>query len=455
MTNEVGRATLPLSVLTNVASWAPTMRDNPWTSVEHWYVDGSNVSGLASDDNRGTTDTAPLLTFAQLSKRLALRPQEVDAVVHVMSSRAAGDNLDLFVPLDRYRLSFVGDMTEVATGTFSTVDDLDQAGGTLTRIVDASKPDDFFADYATAAYILEDVTSGAFVHVFESGGAKDATVSPPINAITPPAGLGNAAFPTAGTLAPGDTYKIWRMPLVDFSRAATGLNPNLSFQHVQLRQNPTFGDTPYLQAVFDGLVIAEASLSGDFGFFASTALATQALSNVRVACPLATGIGQIFGGILSGQLFGIGPGVVVDLNAILATSVAMPWAGTLQLGEVYVAGNVDSYAWPGGPINGYGGIAGICIGTLVGAGTGCVYGPGKLRIHAGSTLAYQGDAVDAFKNAGGIEVDGGVQAQTSDTDGSPTTFRNVTPANLDAAIGSGGFNGACVTRKGTRVFRSA
>lgn len=60
-----------------------------WTNQATWFVDPSNVSGLAADENTGVDDTHPLLTFNELRNRFGNGSFLVSPTITVMSSAPA------------------------------------------------------------------------------------------------------------------------------------------------------------------------------------------------------------------------------------------------------------------------------------------------------------------------------------------------------------------------------
>jgi hypothetical protein len=60
-----------------------------WTQQATWFVDPSNSSGLANDENDGSTNKTPLLTFAELRNRFGNGSFLVSPTITVMSSSPA------------------------------------------------------------------------------------------------------------------------------------------------------------------------------------------------------------------------------------------------------------------------------------------------------------------------------------------------------------------------------
>ena len=411
-----------------------------------YYVDGQNSSGLASDANTGASALLPLRTGRRLSILLGDTFLTQNTTVYVMSEMQANDDWSLFCNCEQYSLTFVGTRTSVGSGTSSAATNL-TASATATW-EDTSKAAGYFATFATASYHIETATS--IFPVWESLGASNCTIGPPKLKATVPATILDTA-PADGSVAAAQAYTIYQLPKIAMSNFGTGLNYNLIFQHVELENQPVFGNGVFLQTPIDSILAFECGFSGSTGFAAWTPISTQYLVNCRTDCTLLLGLGYVYGGVHTGfEIVGLAPGFQVDFDAVMDNTVLMPWSGILQMGRAYINGNADSSAWPGGPIIGYGGRCGIVVKRYDGS-TGLVYGPGTLRIHAGDYLQYTGTAVAVFTQVGGIELEGGRQAFAQYDDGSFTALRTVTPALLDTSLAGGGFNGQARTNKGTTV----
>jgi hypothetical protein len=95
-----------------------------WAAQAAWFVDPSNGSGLASDENTGIDRTHPLLTLSEHARRLSTTRLSVGQTVTLMGSQLTTDNPvyecgfpdAAFTPL----LTFVGDLTAIHNGTITT-----------------------------------------------------------------------------------------------------------------------------------------------------------------------------------------------------------------------------------------------------------------------------------------------------------------------------------------------
>ena len=95
---RVARTSIQSPASPSVASWvgdAVASGTTPSYSPAYlmqtaWYVDGSNVTGRASDNNSGATALAPLLTFAEWTRRTGGGPT-VPSAVFMLSNSLIGD----------------------------------------------------------------------------------------------------------------------------------------------------------------------------------------------------------------------------------------------------------------------------------------------------------------------------------------------------------------------------
>ena len=109
--------------------------------------------------------------------------------------------------------------------------------------------------------------------------------------------------------------------------------------------------------------------------------------------------------------------------------------------------------------------------TSFGAGTGQVYvtngayygiaalwGTGAINVHVGGELGYSGTASTALLKLSGLTLDGATTANAFNVTVNPgvwNTSISLTPANLDAAISSGGFGGIAYGSLGTKIRQIA
>lgn len=56
-----------------------------WQTESDWYVDEQNSTGLASDNNQGNDPSAPLLSYAELTRRIEFATLAQDTTVHLLS----------------------------------------------------------------------------------------------------------------------------------------------------------------------------------------------------------------------------------------------------------------------------------------------------------------------------------------------------------------------------------
>jgi hypothetical protein len=419
----------------------------------NWYVDGSNISGVASDLNDGYTALTPLLTKRALSKRLGREQIRANMSVHLMSNEQAGDDGAVYCSTALFSLTYYGTMVQADTGTFNSViaavvPEIAGTGGTLATVQDNAKAANFWNTYATHHYLVEDTTTGARFRVHSGIGGSSAKISAPLTAYDPNS-YDDLFLVTGASVVSGNTYTIWELPVHTFSGFETGLNVGLGLRNIILK-SPT-GALSFTTLPARMIRMSECGI--DAILIASDAFSEFDFVNCWSVSGVQPGIGSWQGGILDGTFFPLSIGYVLDGDVIVRCVDIEPWAGVLQLGNVYTEVAIHTHAFEGGDVNGYSGINSISVAAFLYSAR--VWGSGSIRGHNGASIKYQDSAGSSFRVAGGLVLDGGVQAFTFGATGGLTSFRNVTTSNLDNAIGAGGFAGACQTVNGTRITLGA
>jgi hypothetical protein len=211
--------------------WIRRMVRNPALDVvPAWVIDPANSTGLANDDNTGATALLPLLTFAELARRLAFAQITTAVAVSVLSNQQAGDvagSLFTCVVTGAGSLVFTGALTSIYTGAVTTY----VAGAAAPStddgytMIDATIPVSFTASGLLADGVLFKRTNGTAAFWWaakDMGGAAKLRISVPCTA------TGRAAI----ALANGDTYQAFTMPTilgVRFAFAQGALVNNVQF----------------------------------------------------------------------------------------------------------------------------------------------------------------------------------------------------------------------------------
>lgn len=180
--------------------------------VPAWFIDPSNTTGAASDENNGITATSPLLTWSEHARRLSTAQISTTVTVSVLSDQVTGDTPYYTCEFNgtAAALNFTGTTAAVFTSTVTGYTPC-TVGASATddnSLVDSAVPGgSWTAAGAMAKGLLVRRTSGTVIQCFamKDKGAQTLRVSQPIN---------NAATTTQPNFAPGDTYEVTRLPLI-------------------------------------------------------------------------------------------------------------------------------------------------------------------------------------------------------------------------------------------------
>jgi hypothetical protein len=182
-------------------------------SITQWYIDPGNESGAASDNNVGTTTSAPLLTVAGLYNQrwgcvgqgqTSCPATNNNVTVTFLSTQPGGGASDPFCwrPMVRNKSSFVvngvlNSTTQVSTGTFTAVTAQNRATSTTWTVTTSggSNPNDLLVDSTHPARFLN------FNNL--SGGADAASQLYATEPLNPTASV---ALPAEVAIASGDSY---------------------------------------------------------------------------------------------------------------------------------------------------------------------------------------------------------------------------------------------------------
>lgn len=215
-----------------------TFQNGSWSSIgislepltlTALYIDPSNSSGLASDNNTGATISTPLLTTAYLNQILYARSLTGSTTITYMSDDASGVQLDYTsVYLAGFGLTFQGTPNILHTGGTLNGSTVAIDPSTNQRQLVGTSDVATFHPYivsalsgaATDACLLVDTTGGnAGTSAWIVSGTSIASMSRPLTTST-----------TAGTFTSGDSYEIQRGSHLAVTQSMAVNNPsNISF----------------------------------------------------------------------------------------------------------------------------------------------------------------------------------------------------------------------------------
>src|SRR5271166_2401505 len=188
----------------------PPAQPNPAALLQPiWFVDPSDVTGNASDNNTGTTALAPLLTFAEIVKRWGTNEptlNQATTIIFLSDQPDFSDPVDIAPISNQYNLTIIGTPTVLATGTIGVYNSRLTTGGYATGTLDNfTSPE--IADFTPYTDLMVQTTSATFWispdETTASFPASTAYVSAPMQTIAP----GSGAY-----LSPGDGFSASLVP---------------------------------------------------------------------------------------------------------------------------------------------------------------------------------------------------------------------------------------------------
>lgn len=422
---------------------APSATPSSW-STPNWFIDGSNVSGCAADTNSGQNATCgvagqgPLLTYKELKARWGTVQPVLSQVtiLDFISDQAAGDPVVLRpTPVGSGSFAVVGELTQVATGTFASVTARVKATG-QQLVVDLG-----VACAPLAGMLLHNSTHVANAWVESCTGATTAILTQPVQPGFAPPSTYVSRPQEVNTFASGDAFTVSSLPkiqLIDFSPVTSSLLTGVTvtapvyMTHVRITGDLSLSTTrvatnlaiatefradPYFVAPADPFTPTSTLFNNNFWSSSITAVGINPLglawySGGAIENASNTGISVMEGS------FG---------NDILTHGIIVP-AGASNIVTLYndsLLVALNSITVAASPE--YGGAAAI-------------WGPAFVLPYIGSQIRYAGTAAGAFLNSGGLALTFGFYTTAwSVTTGQPAVWNGgvpLTPAALDACPAS-------------------
>lgn len=189
-----------------------------WRRQPNWFIDGENLSGLASDRNDGHDITHPIRHWETMYRRLGPHAylHDINMAVTVMSSLQAGDHAAIDVLIGP-NCSVVCTGTKktagLPSGTFTTYTDVNRTVGaeSMPKIADTALSG---AGFSTSLNRLVKITGGARADtgffLTKDLGSKTARMTTPVTIAAP------ALYTVATRKVPvaTDPYQIYDLPVV-------------------------------------------------------------------------------------------------------------------------------------------------------------------------------------------------------------------------------------------------
>ena len=425
--------------LNSTAGIINTTAQGPLTvqTVTDWYIDP--VGG--SDGNNGLTSGTAVKTFREVVARLGTtRPSFVPGTTttfHILSSQS-----DLTDPISLSQTNgtvvFLGTPTLVSSTTLGSV--AYQPGGTLTATITG----------ATQGYMVVNTTRSNSIAWVDHVSGGTSTLTCPTTANVPVTSFGPALLTT---WANGDSVSFYTLPTVYL--VAVGNDANNIASSGTYVEHLNIGIPGHNYEAAGAAAFAECSITAGF---VSSNIFFDTRGGAFVNCFMAALDSVEIGGsyFYSGGIH----------NALGAASGAI--LGKTSIYNVLFGGtggalfeNVEF--GPNTIINNQ--VIELVGGNDFGVGAPSqINGVYTINLYSGTTgdaignLTYTGTAVGTFLGTPTLQISGVSFANALDVSFDPAPLhphRALTPANLDLAVGSGGFGGTAFSDYGVAVFTNA
>jgi len=428
-----------------------------WT-VPQWYVDPSNSSGTASDNNNCTTTSTPCLTWHEINDHRwgcigspnACPRLRQNTNITFLSSHTNDSDPVYFLPAIEHS-AFVtlqgAAPTLVATVSLSGVTAKSTVAGANSLLIAN------IGGSGVANMLLENTTHPSRAWTYMSLGGGSFSITQPMMKLTTPFSLISPAevntwsnTDSVKLLTPVAINLISAIPEYADSDLATQTNVLNLYQFNVL--NP-LGTASYVMfgtfsAIGEVLVSRVANVSGGFD------------SNVNVFSSFNSILGPAsinsysaffsFGGSISGTVGSVGSATVLDEDIIITGGGWRQYGGIVDLSRVYIDSNIFTYA------------GGISVGAEF-FSPAAIYGSAShnMNLNQASHLSLAGttftNAFTAPALITGILLNNSATACSSTGGATPTIACGIstTPAHLDAAAGAAGFGGIAFNLGGASI----
>lgn len=433
--------------------------DAQYDILPAYFVDGQNISGLASDLNTGESRTTPLLTGAEWARRITSGGrQAIDKNVDLtwMSRHQAEDDASFDVNLGPWRLRILGDRVQVATAVVTAV------SGVLPNDpmwIEVTAFD--WSTYVHGDYQVVNTTKGRTFTLHRNLGAGRVEVSKAASSLPYPADLYDFFGSTVdGSVDIGDSLVIYQLPRMATLRMAVDQLQQCLVQRVAI-DNPGLN---FNEIAVGNVTFCEAGVVGKVQF-TNMIPATQHSWSLFFNCNIDSStdytLGQRLqmtacswrGADISIARLGFFDGGTV-LRGFYATHGIAGYGGAITLSDVVLMGVVDTERGVNDLSYQAGAPSWIALQNFVaGAFTNAtIRGTGTIKVSPGSKLLYYGTATANIVGAVTLDTDNGEnQGYASYDDGSRTPLRSITWANLSATVAGGGLNNAVITKRGSVI----
>lgn len=400
-----------------------TAPENGSWSQTAWYVDAQSAVAACSDSNAGTSSAVPLCTFAEIARRWGtLSPNLASATTITVESNAGSTDIFAPTPLSQ-NLTIVGvtgSGQQTSSGTISGFVARNQSTGQLTGLSKLTG--------MAVGNLIVNTTHASYAWVYAISGSN-VTVSQPLIAANP--------WTEVNSWANGDSITTYSLLTTKIPTVGTGVTLQ------------TVNDTSSVVNVAPG-----TSPALDRSFVTGGVMFTPT-GGALVDSTITTNV--YYGSAVSNI------SDTVNTNSFFFTNLTLYGGVVNQLGgrfnlyfDIILANNGGSrrHAWTGGVTEGvYVDTQQLHVTDNVVGVYAPIWGSGLVQLTALGSMVIQGTASSLLLTSGSIILTPAACATT--ITGIACGTIPLTPANIDLAAGSGGYNGYAFALGGGYISTSA
>jgi uncharacterized delta-60 repeat protein len=435
------------TVIASNNSFNPVVNPNLLRAA--WFIDP--IDG--NDANDGLTAITALRTYKELLSRWG----GVDPILQQSTTVTfLNDQPDFSDPVEFSGhlindgiLTFTGQLTQVASGTFSSIVTKNRSTGQRWNVTDNLKPANFWQQWV--GYLVHDTTADAWFWVDSNLGSSTAVITEPLAQ-----GSINNPSPAFVTISSGDNYIIYKptkIYLVNFSPISISQFTS-ELSHIWIIGPSGLGgfDNTFTQTF---TFMLESRCDTTFNQLVGLSAAGSTTTNSWLGGGEIYTSAFIFGGSVGTEFANLMPGSTLLLDGDVAIDAPLQNVqGTVIIGAAYWNGDMDiPNIFSLGA-----GTAQVYVTSNAIYGVAALWGSGAINVHVGGDLGYSGSAAGAFLKSGGLTLDGATTANAFNLTVNPGVWNTgitLTPANLDASIGTGGFGNIAYGNLGSKIRQIA
>ena len=431
------------TVIAGNNSFNPVVNPNLLQSA--WFIDP--VHG--NDANSGLTSATPIRTYKELLTRWGgmspILPQST--TVTFLNDQPDFSDPVVFTGqmINDGILTITGQLTQVASGTFSSIVAKNRTTGQRWNVTDSSQSAGFWTQWV--GYLVNDTTANAWFWVDADLGSSTAVITEPLAQ-----GSLNNPSPAFVTINSSDNYVIYKptkIYLINFSPVSISQYTSI-LSHIWIIGPSGLGgfDNTFTQTF---TFMLESRCDTTYNQLLGLSGAGSTTTNSWLGGGENYASVFIFGGSVGTILASNASGASLLLDGDVAINAQFQSVqGLVIIGTAYWNGTIDI---PN--INSLGAdTAQVYVTDNAYYGIAALWGAGAINVHVGGELGYSGTAAGALLKLSGLTLDGATTASAFNLTVNPGVWNtgiSLTPTNLDAAISSGGFGGIAYGNLGTKI----